>query len=169
MPIARRLARPMLSAIFISGGLDVLRNPEPRVAKAGGVATKIADALPIRLPKDPVKLLRLDASVKVIGGLLLATGRRPRLAALALAGSLVPTTIGAHRFWEHEDPKERANQLTHFLKNLGLLGGLVLAAVDTEGRPSAAYRTRTATKRAAKKAKRRTAIAAKAARKSLPD
>ncbi len=158
MPIARRLARPMLAAMFISGGLETLRDPGPRAAKAGGVATKIADALPMRLPQDPVKLVQMDAAVKVAGGLLLATGRMPRLAALALAASLAPTTIGGHRFWEYDDAKERKNQQVHFLKNLGLLGGLILAAVDTEGRPSAAYRTRKATKRAAKKA-----------RHSLPD
>jgi hypothetical protein len=28
----------------------------------------------------------------------------------------------------------------HFLKNLGLLGGLLLAAADTEGRPSIGWR-----------------------------
>lgn len=169
MPIVRRLARPMLAAIFVSGGLEALRNPEPRAARAGGVATKIADALPVRLPQDPVKLVQLDASVKIVGGLLLATGRVPRLAALALAGSLVPTTVGGHRFWEYDDPKERANQQVHFLKNLGLLGGLILAAVDTEGRPSAAYRTRSASKRAAKKAKKKAERAAKVARRALPD
>jgi hypothetical protein len=29
----------------------------------------------------------------------------------------------------------------HFLKNLGLLGGLLLAAADTQGKPSIGYRT----------------------------
>ncbi len=169
MLIARRIARPMLAAMFVSGGLEALRNPTPRAAKAGGVATKIADALPVRLPQDPVKLVQLDAAVKIGGGLLLATGRVPRLAALALAASVLPTTFGGHRFWEYEDPKERANQQVHFLKNLGLLGGLILAAVDTGGRPSAAYRTRKATKKATKQARRRAERAAARARQSLPD
>lgn len=169
MPIARRLARPMLAAMFISGGLEALRDPKPRAARAGGVATKIADALPVRLPDDPVKLVQIDAGVKIVGGLLLATGRMPRLAALALAGSLVPTTFGGHKFWEYDDPTQRANQQIHFLKNIGLLGGLILAAVDTEGRPSAAYRTRSASQRAAKKAKKKAKHAAKVARHSLPD
>lgn len=169
MPIARRLARPMLAAMFISGGLDALRDPKPRAARAGGVATKIADALPVRLPDDPVKLVQIDAGVKIVGGLFLATGRMPRLAALTLAGSLVPTTLAGHRFWEYDDPQQRHNQQIHFLKNLGLLGGLILAAVDTEGRPSAAYRTRSVSKRAAKKAKKKAKRAAKVARHSLPD
>lgn len=159
----------MLAAIFITGGLDALRDPKPRASKAGGMATKIADALPVRLPDDPVRLVQIDAGVKIVGGLMLATGRMPRLAALALAGSLIPTTFSGHPFWEYDDPQQRGNQRIHFLKNLGLLGGLILAAVDTEGRPSAAYRTRSASKRTAKKAKQQAKHAAKVARHSLPD
>ena len=34
----------------------------------------------------------------------------------------------------------RERQKVQFLKNLGLLGGLLLAAVDTEGKPGLAYR-----------------------------
>ena len=32
--ILRRIARPMLAAVFVSGGVDALRNPKPRVAMA---------------------------------------------------------------------------------------------------------------------------------------
>lgn len=164
MPLVRRLARPMLAAMFISGGIDVLRHPQDRAKKAGPMATKIAGALPIPLPEDPVQLVRIDAGVKVIGGLMLATNRQPRLAAFALAGSLVPTTLAGHRFWEFDDPQQRANQQIHFLKNVGLLGGLLLAAVDTEGKPSLGYRTR----KAAGRTKRSSTKAAKKARESLP-
>jgi putative oxidoreductase len=38
----RRIARPLLAAVFISGGIDVLRNPEPRVNKAEPVTNKLA-------------------------------------------------------------------------------------------------------------------------------
>ncbi|CAN5191592.1 hypothetical protein BH20ACT5_BH20ACT5_15300 [soil metagenome] len=85
--------------------------------------------------------MKIDAAVKVGAGTLLALGRFPRLAALALAGSLIPTTLAAHRFWE-ADKETKADQQIHFFKNLGLLGGLMLAAVDTEGQPSLAWRTR---------------------------
>ncbi len=164
MPIVRRIARPMLAAMFIAGGVDVLRHPDSRAEVAGPLAKKIADALPVPLPDDPLQLVRIDGGVKLVGGLLLATNRVPRLAALALAGSLVPTTLAGHRFWEYDDPQQRKNQQIHFLKNVGLCGGLLLAAVDTGGRPSAAYRARTAAKRAKRRAKRVT----KSARKSLP-
>ena len=165
MPIVRRLARPMLASVYVLSGVDVLRNPDQRAKQAAGIATKIADALPVKLPDDPVRLVQIDAAVKIGGGLMLATNRLPRLHSLALAASTVPSTLAGHRFWEYDDPQQRANQRVHFLKNVGLLGGLILAAVDTEGRPGVAWRT----ERAAKATKRRARKAAKAARKSLPD
>jgi hypothetical protein len=43
-------------------------------------------------------------------------------------------------------------QRTHFLKNLAILGGLIIAATDTEGAPSLGWRARRAAKRAAQRA-----------------
>src|SRR6202044_3854213 len=69
-------------------------------------------------------------------------GKFPRLSALALAATLVPTTLAGHPYWEVKDEKERAQQRIHFLKNLTMLGGLLIAAADTEGNPSLAWRSR---------------------------
>ncbi len=141
MDLARRVARPMLASIFISGGIETLRNPGPGVKIGGDVATDVADAAPIDLPDDPEQLIKIDAAVKVVGGLLLASGGRlSRIGALACAASLIPTTIAGHRFWEVEDPDERAVQQIHFMKNLSMLGGLLIAVVDTGGRPSLPWR-----------------------------
>jgi hypothetical protein len=87
-------------------------------------------------------LVRVNGAVQIAGGVLLATGKFRRPAALALAGSIVPTTYAGHRFWEELDPATRAQQKMHFLKNVGLLGGLILAAFDTEGEPSLAWRAK---------------------------
>ena len=54
----------------------------------------------------------------------------------------MPTTLAGHPYWETEDEKERAQQRIHFLKNLTMLGGLLIAAADTEGNPSLAWRSR---------------------------
>ncbi len=147
--LLRRLARPMLAAVFVNSGVDVLRRPGPRVEIAAPVATKVAEPLP--LPSDPEQLVKINAGVQLVAGLLLALGRFPRLAATALAGSLVPTTLAGHRFWEQDDPAKRSQQQVHFLKNVGLLGGLVLAALDTEGAPSLGWRARRAARRARRK------------------
>jgi len=137
MDPVRRIARPLLASIFVSGGIEALRNRGPEVAVGGDVATDVADALPVDLPDDPETLVKLDAAVKVVGGLVLASGGRfARFGALACAASLVPTTFAAHRFWEIDDPDERTKQQIHFFKNLSMLGGLLIAATDTGGRPS---------------------------------
>ena len=151
--LVRRIARPLLASSFIWGGIDTLRNPQSRVPGARPVVEAItgqADKqLPVQLPRDVEQWVMIDAGVKVGAGALFALGKFPRFSALLLAGSIVPTTLAGHRFWEHDDPKERFGQLSHFLKNLGLFGGLLLAAVDTEGKPSVGWRARRAAHTAA--------------------
>ena len=77
---------------------------------------------------------------ELVGGIALATGKGRRLGAALLALSLVPTTIGKYPFWSRSDPAERAADRDHFLKNVSLLGGVLIASRDTEGRPSLGYR-----------------------------
>ena len=150
--LVRRIARPLLASSFIWGGIDTLRNPQSRVPGARPVVEAITEQadkqLPVQVPRDVEQWVKIDAGVKVGAGALFALGKFPRFSALLLAGSTVPTTLAGHRFWEHDDPKERFGQLSHFLKNLGLLGGLLLAAVDTEGKPSVGWRARRAARRA---------------------
>lgn len=144
MPVLRRVARPFLASIFVVGGIDALRNSKSKVGAAEPVVAKIAGMLPDSVPTDVETLVRVDAAVKVGAGALLALNRFPRLSAFALAGSLVPTTIAGHRFWEEKDPPARAMQRIHFFKNLSMLGGLLIATADTEGRPSLGWRARRA-------------------------
>jgi putative oxidoreductase len=141
MTISRRVARPLLSSIFLAGGWDAVRNPEGKVKKADPVAQAIANRVP-GLPQDTEALVRINGAVMVGAGALLAVGKYPRLAALALIGTILPTTYAGHRFWEETDEITRAQQRIHFIKNLGVLGGLILAAVDTEGAPSLSWRAR---------------------------
>jgi uncharacterized membrane protein YphA (DoxX/SURF4 family) len=162
MSIVRRVARPLLAAPFITGGIDVLRNPDPRAKMAAPVAARLTEILPVPLPSDPVQLVQIDAGVKIVAGLMLATGRLPRLSALVLAGSMVPTTLAGHRFWEYDDSQQRTTHRVHVAKNLGLIGGLLITAVDTGGRPSAAYAARQAAKRSRRRARRATRRARKA-------
>lgn len=152
MPLLRRIARPMLASMFVAGGIDTLRDPDPRVKKAEPIVARIADILPDGAPKDVGTLVRIDAAVKVGAGLLLASGRAPRVAAAVLAGSLLPTTVAGHPFWQHEDPAERSSQRIHFLKNVSMLGGLLITAADTEGNPSLGWRARHLRRKASRRA-----------------
>jgi putative oxidoreductase len=148
MSLPRHAARVMLAALFIEGGLKQLRHPEHLADVAEPVTTPVGAAVP-QLPQNSTDMVKLDGAVKLGGGLLLAVGPFHRPAALALAGSLVPTTLAGHRFWEETDPRIRQEQEIHFLKNLGLLGGLLITALDTGGRPSVPWATRKAARGAA--------------------
>ncbi|MGV1007011.1 MAG: DoxX family membrane protein [Dermatophilaceae bacterium] len=145
----RRIARPMLASVFVVSGFDSLKDPAARAAMAAPLLDTVGPML--NLPEDKELVVRLNGAAMLAGGALLATGRVPRLAALVLAASLLPTTIAGHAFWEKSDPAERARDRNQFLKNIGLLGGLILASVDTAGKPGIAWRAGQARKAAASK------------------
>jgi uncharacterized membrane protein YphA (DoxX/SURF4 family) len=138
MSLVRRIARPLLAASFISGGIDTLRNPGARVPQAEKVVSPLVDAVPQLSNAEQV--VKIDAAIKVVAGTMFALGKFPRLSAAALIASLIPTTAAGHRFWEESDPAKRKQQQLHFMKNAAMVGGLLLATVDTEGRPSLAWR-----------------------------
>ncbi len=137
----------MLAGMFIYGGLDALRDAEGKAKAADDVAPMIAGALGLPTT-DTVTLVRINGGVQVVAGTMLALGKARRLSALVLAASLIPTTYAGHRFWEEVDEERRAHQRIQFLKNGAMLGGLILAAGDTGGRPSVPWQA----KRAARKA-----------------
>ena len=92
-------------------------------------------------------LVKANGAIMVGAGVLFSLGRFPRLSALVLAGTLVPTTLAAHAFWNEEpDTQARTMSRIQFEKNASILGGLLLATVDTEGRPGLGWRARRAAK-----------------------
>src|SRR3954464_6175271 len=143
MTVSRLIARPMLASIFVVGAVNALRNSAGAATRAEPVTTPLvplAKRAGIPLPEDPETLVRINAGVQRGAGLALATGRAPRLSSAVLAATLVPTTVAGHRFWEVSDPTQRTQQRLHFFKNVSLLGGLIIASGDTEGRPGVAWR-----------------------------
>jgi uncharacterized membrane protein YphA (DoxX/SURF4 family) len=174
MTVTRFVARPLLASMFVVGGINALKNAPALAAKAKPVTDRIRPTVekagPIKLPEETANLVRLNAAAQIIAAGALATGRAPRLSSTVLAASLVPTTIAGHQFWNETDPAAKANQKIHFFKNLSMLGGLLLAAVDTEGRPGVAWRARRAAtdvRRQAKHLSREAKLEARLAAKSL--
>ncbi len=149
--LVRRVARPLLSVVFIGQGIESLRRPEQAAETARPAAEglqKIPQTASTKVAQDPLTLARVTAGVQIGGGLLLASGKLPRLASVALAATVVPGSLGGHLFWAETDPQAKAQQRRDFLTDLSLLGGLMIASVDTEGRPSLGWRGRRAAKRA---------------------
>jgi putative oxidoreductase len=135
MAVLSTLARPLLASIFVMQGLDNLRRPERVAPVVEPVVRSLADWIPGLPVPEPEQAVRAKGAVHVAVGCLLALGVRPRLTSLALAATLVPTTLAAHRFWAAADAEERMQKRIHFAKNLSILGGLLLSAGD--GSPAA--------------------------------
>ena len=145
--LIRRIARPLLSAVFIGQGVETLRNPKVTLEATKPTMTAL-QALPepfgSKVPSDPATAARINAAVQVGGGLLLATGKLPRVASAALAFTVIPGSLGGHLFWNESDPELKTQKRRDLLTDLSLLGGLIIAAADTAGKPSLGWRGRRA-------------------------
>ncbi|MEU1367729.1 DoxX family protein [Streptomyces sp. NPDC005803] len=154
MAVLRRITRPLLATPFVVEGVRALRSPRRFATGTESWARRLG------APADvPQRVVKIDAAVQIGAGGLLALGRFPRTASLVLAASLVPATLAEHAWWKEEDPELRKDHLLHVAERVGLFGALLLSAADTHGKPSAAYRARTATTRGRKKARRAAARA----------
>ena len=167
MAISRLIARPMLASMFLVGGFSAVKNPDKLAPRAQPVTDRLVPLLQKvvpQLPSDTATLVRLNGGIQLAAGAALATGRAPRISAAALALTLLPTTAAGHRFWEESDPDMKSQQRLHFFKNLSMLGGLIIASGDTEGRPGVAWRARRAAKDARREAKHFAATARREAK-----
>jgi len=149
MTAIRLIARPMLASVFFVGAASALKNAPKLAPKASRVteqvvplAQRAAPGVPI--PTDPVTIVRANAVLQIGAAAALATGRMPRLSSTVLAVSLLPTTMAGHAFWREQDPALRNTQRLNFFKGVSIVGGLLIAGVDTEGKPGVAWRARRA-------------------------
>ena len=121
-------ARLLTGSTYVALGFGALTEPGPRAGQAASVIAVIRGKVP--LPAGDELLVRVNGAVQVACGTLLALGKVPRLSALVLAGSMIPTTLAGHSFWAVEDPAARRQQQVQFHKNLAMIGGLLFAALD---------------------------------------
>ncbi|WP_408898942.1 DoxX family protein [Nocardioides sp. R1-1] len=151
MALSRLIARPLLASYFLANGAQDLKDAPALAQQAAPVTEAVAPVLDnatpesVSVPRDPVLWVRASGALQVAAGLALATGRLPRLSAAVLGATLVPSTAARYRFWETTDKDQRREQLTHFVKNAALAGGLLIASLDTAGKPGVAWRAKHAT------------------------
>ena len=148
MNVFRFAARTALASYFVVNGAKAFLNPEPLVADAEPVAdkllTQLTNVLPASaaayLPENTKGLVRGIGAAQAIGGAMLATGIGRRLGAALLTATMIPSVAAAN-------PLDKSNAgpqaLTSFLTNVALMGGVGLAAQDTEGRPTLAWQAKT--------------------------
>ncbi len=114
MSALRTVSQMLLAAVFISGGSNTFMNPDGRAKKVEAAGVPMAR-----------EATMLNGAAMAVAGTALALDITPKLAALVLLGSLIPTTLVGHPFWQESDPALRANHQIHFLKNLAIMGGLL--------------------------------------------
>lgn len=113
-----RLGRFLLSVIFILSGLGKIPHFS---AVAGMMASK-------GIPLASVALV-ITLIIEIGGGLLLLAGYKARYAAIVLAIWLIPVTLTFHNFWAYQGQLQQ-EQVVNFLKNLAIIGGLLLVAAS---------------------------------------
>ena len=106
--------RILLALIFVVSGLG-------KITGFAGTAAYMASK---GLPMVQI-LLPLAIAAELGGGLLLALGWKTRWAAGLLFLFLIPTTLIFHQFWGI-DPKLAQMQQIHFLKNVAIMGGMLM-------------------------------------------
>jgi len=76
----------------------------------------------------PAFFLGCAAILEVLGGLAVLIGFKARIAAWLLFLYMIPVTILFHNFWALPAGMERVDNMAHFMKNLAIMGGLLLLA-----------------------------------------
>lgn len=108
------LGRIFLALLFVVSGIGKI------TGYAGTAALMASKGLPM-----VEILLPLTIAVELGGGLMLAMGWKTRWAAAALFLFLIPTTLIFHQFWGI-DPKLMQMQKVNFLKNVAIMGGMLM-------------------------------------------
>jgi putative oxidoreductase len=127
---AALLGRLLLSHIFLLSGVA-------KILDWPGTEKEMAEKGMVLIPFFMAGAILVELG----GGLSLLAGYRARLGALALFLFLIPTTLVFHSFWTYAEP-ERHIQLDQFIKNIAIMGGLLVLAGRGPGRWSLDPRAR---------------------------
>lgn len=150
----RKIARPMLASAFIIDGVQTVLNPASHKESADSVLKQVRAATPRQyrsfIPKDPETAAQLIGGVKAGAASLFALGKAPRTAAGLLTATSVASLAGRNAFWDTDDEDEKARRKAGALTDLALTGGVLLATVDTEGKPDMKWRAQNAARTAKK-------------------
>jgi len=110
------LGRVLLSAIFILSGLGKLPHFHDIAGMMAGKGIPLASVA-----------LVITLLIEIGGGLLVLTGYKAKYAALVIALWLIPVTLIFHHFWGIP-AEQQQDQMVHFLKNVAIMGGLLVLA-----------------------------------------
>jgi len=107
------LGRILIALIFLMSGYS----------KIGGFASTAGWMASKGLPMADV-LLAITIVIELGGALMIITGFKARLGAMALFLWMIPVTFVFHNFWAIPAAEQQI-QMIMFMKNLGLMGGML--------------------------------------------
>ncbi|MGS2619721.1 DoxX family membrane protein [Micromonospora sp. LZ34] len=110
------IARVLIALLFVVSGAATAMDPEPRRRKAEWFG------------HPPLIAVRANGIGMVVLAMIFVTGYHARWTAIGLMVLLGLTTIGGHAFWRESGP-DRSREVTQFLKNTAVLGGLLAFAL----------------------------------------
>jgi putative oxidoreductase len=110
------LGRVLLSVIFILSGLGKLPHFHDVAGMMGSKGIPLASVA-----------LAITLLIEICGGLMVLTGYKANYAALVIALWLIPVTLIFHHFWGIP-AEQQQDQMIHFLKNVAIMGGLLILA-----------------------------------------
>jgi putative oxidoreductase len=128
--LAQAVGRVLLSVIFIVAGYKKL----VAITSTGAYFTRLG------IPA-PLVMAWVVAIFELVAGLMILVGFKTRWVALALCIFTGIALFLGHKFWA-VPPEQYNNQLNHALKNLAIMGGLLVLFASEPGRYSVDARGR---------------------------
>jgi putative oxidoreductase len=122
--LAALVGRILLAIVFVPAGFSKIGG---FAGTAGYIASK---GLPL-----PEVGAAIAIAVEIVAGIALVLGWRTRWAALALAVFTLVATVFFHAFWA-VPPEQQMTQQLMFMKNIGIVGGLLAIYAFGAGRIS---------------------------------
>ena len=118
------VGRTLLAVLFLVSGVR-------KILAFGAVSGMMAGkGFPM-----PDAVLVATIALEILGGLMLIANWQARAAALALAAFTLAAGSIFHGFWWHYNAPSPQfnNELNHFLKNIAIVGGLLMVAAGPSG------------------------------------
>jgi putative oxidoreductase len=117
-PLAGRI---LMSVLFLISG----------VFKIGGYSQMVGYSASKGLPMAGVAIA-CAAVIELAAGLAILAGFQTKIAAWILFLYLIPVTFFFHNFWAMQGAEQQQNMI-EFLKNVSIMGGLVILATNGAG------------------------------------
>jgi putative oxidoreductase len=118
------IARILIAPLFLVAGYNKLM----AVAGTAGYFAKLGFPM-------PEIMVWVAIAIEIGGGLLLLIGWKTRWVSWLLIAFVAVATFMAHRFWA-VDAAQYANQLNAFLKNIAVIGALLMFVTHGPGSAS---------------------------------